>query len=75
MAVNALLYGTQRVDPAWQLAPVASVATVPMVWTVIPAFLAQDFPRFLAGRAAGQRHAGSVRAAHFADAGREPENH
>lgn len=48
MAVNPLLYGTQRVDPARQLAPVASVATVPVVWMVNPAFPAQDFPQFLA---------------------------
>ncbi|MGH8818614.1 MAG: Bug family tripartite tricarboxylate transporter substrate binding protein [Achromobacter pestifer] len=48
MAVNPLLYGTQRVDPARQLMPVASVATVPVVWMVNPAFPAQDFPQFLA---------------------------
>lgn len=48
MAVNPLLYGTQRVDPARQLVPVASVATVPVVWMVNPAFPAQDFPQFVA---------------------------
>lgn len=48
MAVNPLLYGTQRVDPARQLTPVASVATVPVVWMVNPAFPARDFPHFLA---------------------------
>ncbi|MGY6271245.1 Bug family tripartite tricarboxylate transporter substrate binding protein [Achromobacter denitrificans] len=48
MAVNPLLYGTKRVDPATQLKPVASVATVPVVWMVNPAFPAQDFPQFLA---------------------------
>lgn len=48
MAVNPLLYGTQRVDPARQLVPVASVATVPVVWMVNPAFPAQDFSQFVA---------------------------
>ncbi len=48
MAVNPLLYGTKRVDPQTQLAPVASVATVPVVWMVNPAFPAQDFAQFLA---------------------------
>ncbi|WP_338881439.1 tripartite tricarboxylate transporter substrate-binding protein [Achromobacter veterisilvae] len=48
MAVNPLLYGTQRVDPATQLKPVATVATVPVVWMVNPAFPAQDFAQFLA---------------------------
>ncbi|KGD85654.1 ABC transporter substrate-binding protein [Achromobacter sp. RTa] len=48
MAVNPLLYGTKRVDPATQLTPVASVATVPVVWMVNPAFPAQDFAQFLA---------------------------
>ncbi|CAB3894767.1 Bug family tripartite tricarboxylate transporter substrate binding protein [Achromobacter anxifer] len=48
MAVNPLLYGTKRVDPEKQLKPVASVATVPVVWMVNPAFPAQDFAQFLA---------------------------
>jgi tripartite-type tricarboxylate transporter receptor subunit TctC len=48
MAVNPLLYGTKRVDPATQLKAVASVATVPVVWMVNPAFPAQDFAQFLA---------------------------
>ncbi|WP_258129064.1 Bug family tripartite tricarboxylate transporter substrate binding protein [Achromobacter anxifer] len=48
MAVNPLLYGTKRVDPEKQLKPVASVATVPVVWMVNPAFPAQDFTQFLA---------------------------
>ncbi|OAD13660.1 Bug family tripartite tricarboxylate transporter substrate binding protein [Achromobacter insolitus] len=48
MAVNPLLYSTKRVDPQTQLAPVASVATVPVVWMVNPAFPAQDFAQFLA---------------------------
>ncbi|QKH34061.1 ABC transporter substrate-binding protein [Achromobacter pestifer] len=48
MAVNPLLYGTKRVNPETQLKPVASVATVPVVWMVNPAFPAQDFAQFLA---------------------------
>ena len=48
MAVNPLLYGTRRVDPATQLKPVAQVATVPVVWMVNPSFPAQDFAQFLA---------------------------
>ncbi|MCV6805108.1 Bug family tripartite tricarboxylate transporter substrate binding protein, partial [Achromobacter ruhlandii] len=48
MAVNPLLYGTARVDPATQLKPVGSVANVPVVWMVNPAFPATDFAQFLA---------------------------
>ena len=48
MAVNPLLYGTRRVDPATQLTPVGAVATVPVVWMVNPAFPATDFAQFLA---------------------------
>ncbi|MFA1685644.1 Bug family tripartite tricarboxylate transporter substrate binding protein [Achromobacter dolens] len=48
MAVNPLLYGTARVDPAKQLTAVGSVANVPVVWMVNPAFPATDFAQFLA---------------------------
>ena len=48
MAVIPLLFGTMRVDPETQLMPVATVATVPVVWMVFPAFAAQVFPQFLA---------------------------
>jgi tripartite-type tricarboxylate transporter receptor subunit TctC len=49
MAVNPLLYGTKRVDPATQLKAVASVATVPVVWMVNPAFPAQALTAAVGG--------------------------